>query len=141
MSAPDPQTLVQWADARGWFGKAGEDIRSADLMLAADPPLIDQAAFHCQQAAEKIIKGLLIAKAVPAPRTHDIERLAELAMPLYPALATAMDELVPTTAWNAATRYPDLGFDLGADVSDVAGILRRLKSFHLAAVRLDPVAT
>ncbi|WP_425411951.1 HEPN domain-containing protein [Magnetospirillum moscoviense] len=26
-----------------------------------EPPLIDPAAFHCQQAAEKIIKGLLLS--------------------------------------------------------------------------------
>lgn len=96
---------AQWADARRWLSKADEDIRSADLMLLAEPPLVEQAAFH---SAEKIIKGLLVAAAISAPRTHDVERLADLATPSYPALRPLMDELVQTTAWNAATRYPDL---------------------------------
>lgn len=138
MSAPDSQTHAQWADARRWFAKADEDIRSAGLLLDTDPPLIDQAAFHCQQAAEKIIKGLLVASGLAAPRIHDIERLAERAEPLYPALKPIMDELAQTTAWNAATRYPDLGMSLGAGASDVADMLRRVETFRQTATALDP---
>ncbi len=138
MSDPDAQMLAQWADARRWLNKADEDIRAADLMLLADPPLVDQAAFHCQQAAEKIIKGLLVAAAVSAPRIHDIERLAESAASLYPAFRLLMDEFAQTTAWNAATRYPDLGMSLGATGSDVAEILSQLRFFRQAAGALDP---
>jgi HEPN domain-containing protein len=141
MSAPDAQVLAQWADARRWLTKADEDIRSADLMLLAEPPLVEQAAFHCQQAAEKIIKGLLVAAAILVPRTHDVERLADLATPSYPPLRPMMDELVQTTAWNAATRYPDLGMELGATISDVAEILSQLRKFRQAAGALDPTPT
>ena len=111
-----------------------------DLMLLADPPLVDQAAFHCQQAAEKIIKGLLVAAAISAPRIHDIERLADLAAPLYPALRPLM-ELMQTSAWNTATRYPDLGMSLGATAYDVTEILGHLRSFRQAVGAVDPTPT
>ncbi|MDH5429312.1 MAG: HEPN domain-containing protein [Nitrospirota bacterium] len=40
-------------EARAWFQKAANDLRGADIDLAATPPLIEDALFHCQQAAEK----------------------------------------------------------------------------------------
>ena len=81
MSGPDAQTLRQWAEAGQWFAKADEDICVAEMALGREPPLIDPAAFHCQQAGEKIIKGLLVAAAIKAPRIHDLEALATLAAP------------------------------------------------------------
>lgn len=47
---------------RGWLSKAANDLRGARIDLAADPPLIEDALFHCRQAAEKSLK------AVMAPR-------------------------------------------------------------------------
>ncbi|MBF0323466.1 MAG: HEPN domain-containing protein [Alphaproteobacteria bacterium] len=93
MSDPDPQTLRQWAEAGQWFAKADEDICMAEMALGREPPLIDPAAFHCQQAAEKIIKGLLLTAALKVPRTHDLDTLATLAAPSYPDLAAMMEEI------------------------------------------------
>jgi HEPN domain-containing protein len=45
------------AEARAWFQKAANDLRGADIDLAAEPPLVEDALFHCQQAVEKSIKG------------------------------------------------------------------------------------
>ncbi len=42
-----------------WFAKAHLDLRTANLVLEAEPPLYEPAVFHCQQAAEKSIKGFL----------------------------------------------------------------------------------
>jgi HEPN domain-containing protein len=59
MSDNDSARLAQWTEARRWIKKANEDRRSAVLILADDPPLLDPAAYHCQQAAEKLLKALL----------------------------------------------------------------------------------
>jgi len=48
---PDKAAVV-----RGWLGKAANDLRGARIDLDAVPPLIEDALFHCQQAAEKAIK-------------------------------------------------------------------------------------
>jgi hypothetical protein len=53
---PDP---VRLADTRAWLVKAANDLRAAAVDLAATPPLLEDALFHCQQAAEKAFKAFL----------------------------------------------------------------------------------
>ncbi len=138
MNDPD-QTRSQWLDAADWFAKGDEDIRATDLLLSADPPLIDLAAFHCQQAAEKLIKALLVAAAARVPRIHDLEALSSLASPYYPQLALQMREFGPATAWLARSRYPSgLTDGVGVDGQEVVDILASIKAFRLEASALAP---
>lgn len=138
MSGPDRQSARQWAEARQWFAKAGEDICVAEMVLGHEPPLIDPAAFHCQQAAEKIIKGLLVAAAIKIPRTHDLEVLAALAAPTYPDLAPMMNDVAPASAWIARTRYPGLAEGLGAEKSEVTEMLAAIKALISKAAVGNP---
>jgi HEPN domain-containing protein len=128
MSAPN--AAAQWAEAARWLAKADEDAAVAELALGHKPPLVDSAAFHCQQAAEKIIKALLVAAAVPPPRSHDMERLVEAAAPLYPTLRDEMRPFSRLTEWLTASRYPDLGGGLGEAPADVAEMLALIKAFR-----------
>jgi HEPN domain-containing protein len=57
--------------------QADEDALVAELALTRDPPLINPAAFHRQQAAEKMLKALLVAAGAAPPRSHDMELLIE----------------------------------------------------------------
>lgn len=137
MSDPE-QVRAQWAEAALWLAKADEDIRVAALTLAADPPLVDPAAYHCQQAVEKIIKALLVAAAVKVPRTHDIELLADRATPFYPALRERMLSFLHLTEWLTASRYPDLGGGLGEEIGDVADMLAAVRAFRAEVAVLAP---
>jgi HEPN domain-containing protein len=69
------------ADTRAWFTKAANDLRGAEIDLAADPPLLGDALFHCQQASEKSFKGFLTWHDEPFRKTHSIEE-AETALAL-----------------------------------------------------------
>jgi HEPN domain-containing protein len=44
-------------ETRAWFDRARHDLRSAKLLIAGDE--YAEALFHCQQAAEKALKGFL----------------------------------------------------------------------------------
>jgi len=132
------QVKAQWAEAALWLAKVDDDIRVACMTLAADPPMLDPAAFHYLQAVEKIIKALLIAAAVAAPRSHDIELLAGLAAPFYPALEQRMLSFARLTEWLTASRYPDLGGGLGEEIGDVADILAAVKAFRQEVAGLVP---
>jgi HEPN domain-containing protein len=55
-------------------------------MLAADEPPADLVCFHCQQGAEKYLKGFLAWHAVPFPRTHDLAALLAAAVLIAPDL-------------------------------------------------------
>jgi len=137
MNDPE-QTRVQWAEAALWLAKADDDVRMADLALAADPPMVDPAAFHCQQAVEKIIKALLVGAAATPPRSHDIDLLGRTAATFYPTLEPRMTSFVRLTEWLTASRYPDLGAGLGEDLGAVADMLAAVKLFRQEVAALAP---
>jgi HEPN domain-containing protein len=76
MTANETQREAQRAEARRWFAIADRDLATAAHCLSAVPPLIESAAYCCQQAAEKLMKGLLVAAARTFPKTHDLKELA-----------------------------------------------------------------
>ena len=119
MSGTDDATDPQHVEASRWFAKAAEDLHVARLAIAVRPPLLDPAAYHCQQAVEKLFKGLLVAVAIPVPRTHDLGYLAELLTPRYPNLAGQIQSLAWLSPWATVTRYPTLDTDSGPTIEDV----------------------
>ncbi|MGD0694563.1 MAG: HEPN domain-containing protein [Terriglobia bacterium] len=67
----------KFTDARGWFGKADNDLKSVRILLEAEGPF-DSACFHAQQAVEKYLKGVMVLAEVAFPFTHDLEELQEI---------------------------------------------------------------
>jgi HEPN domain-containing protein len=84
---------------RRWFAIANRDIRSAHACLNADPSIPETAAYHCQQAVEKLAKGLLVLAQVPFRKTHDLVALRDLVVAHFPDLAESLD---PTGATCSA---------------------------------------
>jgi hypothetical protein len=68
----DPELI---AETRAWFSKAFNDLRAAEALVATSPPLFDEAAFHCQQAAEKALKGFLTWNGRTFRKTHNLEEI------------------------------------------------------------------
>jgi HEPN domain-containing protein len=56
-------------ETRGWFLKAKEDIRAAAVDVQAEPPLLEDAMFHAQQAVEKTLKSFLTWHNEPFRKT------------------------------------------------------------------------
>ena len=83
-----------------------EDVRVARACLSLDPPARGVAAYHCQQAAEKLVKGLLVAASTPFRKTHDMDELADLAASSYPECRDLLDTVRALTVWGFAYRYP-----------------------------------
>jgi HEPN domain-containing protein len=130
MSEADPPSIAQWAEARRWFAKASEDLQVANLAMVVVPPFIEPAAYHCQQAAEKLFKGLLVSVAIDVPRTHDLERLAALLAGVYRELAEDIQALAVLSPWSVLTRYPQLESDIGITSDDVLFAIQSLIALH-----------
>jgi hypothetical protein len=47
---------------KSWLDKAQRDLDSAVRLTTGPEPFFDIAVYHCQQAAEKAIKGWLVQK-------------------------------------------------------------------------------
>ena len=91
---------------RSWLIKARHDLAAA-RKLASDPePYLDTAIYHCQQAAEKAIKGFLVFHDTRFEKTHDIQHLVTLATPIASSLEPWLDAAERLTPYAAAYRYP-----------------------------------
>lgn len=78
---PDP---VGTEDTRGWLTKAANDLRGAEVDLAATPPLVEDALFHCQQATGKAFKAFLGFHDHPSRKTHSLEEIGEACLEIDP---------------------------------------------------------
>jgi HEPN domain-containing protein len=106
MSGPEPQRLVQWEEAERWLTKAAEDLAAGRLLASGG--MRDPAAFHAQQALEKVLKALLVAAAQDLRKTHDLETLSVLANKHWPTLISAPFPLAYLTRWYLTSRYPGI---------------------------------
>jgi HEPN domain-containing protein len=61
---PDPLLLDE---THAWLDRARRDLRSAKVLIGAEE--YAEALFHCQQAAEKAVKGFLTFH----PKNGDLE--------------------------------------------------------------------
>jgi HEPN domain-containing protein len=109
---PDPEAVAEVA--RHWMRRARADLAAARVILA-DREGLDPwvASFHAQQAAEKYLKAACVIEQVRFPRTHDLERLAQLlktgwALPDERTLAVL-------SRYAVAGRYPEALFEGGPD--------------------------
>lgn len=99
----DPETL---AEVRAWFQKANNDLRGAEIDLGADPPLIEDALFHCQQAVEKAMKGFLTAHERIFRKTHDLDELGRACTAIDPTISPLVDMARDLTVFAWEFRYP-----------------------------------
>jgi len=91
---------------RAWLIKAQHDLATA-RKLAVDPdPYLDTAIYHCQQAAEKSVKGFLVFHGQRFERTHHIPLLISLAMPFATEFSAWLEAAERLTPYAAAFRYP-----------------------------------
>lgn len=94
------------AGVRGWLSKAANDVRGAHIDLDANPPLIEDALFHCQQAAEKSLKAFLTSHDTPFKKTHDLDELGRACMELDGSLSDSMQSVATLTVFAWEFRYP-----------------------------------
>jgi len=93
--------------ARQWFRKAQNDLLNVDNNLKSEIIPYDTVCFHCQQAAEKILKAYLVAKGMPPRFTHDLLLLLEGILPCCADAETLRDDLASLMPYAVEVRYPD----------------------------------
>lgn len=91
---------------RQWLHKARGDLRTAEHLAQERPDLGFAAAFHAQQAVEKMIKAVLVWHQVEFPKSHDLDRLVELLRGPDAKLADALREASSLTLYAVDARYP-----------------------------------
>ncbi len=94
---PDPLVISAFLDDV-------EGELEAATRLAQDPP-VRFAAFHLQQAAEKLIKAVRLHRGLYPTADHNLAALIA-ALPEADPWRTKLDHLGPLSAFATAYRYP-----------------------------------
>lgn len=131
-----PESL---AEAQASFHKAANDLRGATIDLAASPPLLEDALFHCQQAAEKAMKGFRSAHEQPFKKTHDLDELGRACEARDPSLVPLLTPARDLTVFAWEYRYP--GSPDVPPIAEVRQALTTAQSVYDALLgRLPPSA-
>jgi HEPN domain-containing protein len=90
-----------------WIDKAEADYAVALLLRRSRKKHArDIVCFHLQQCLEKYLKARLTEAAIPFPKSHDLERLLDLVVPVEPLWTTLRPAMAMITNYAVEIRYP-----------------------------------
>lgn len=110
-----PLDPARAGEACAWLAKAAQDLRAADVDLAAVPPLVEDTAFHAQQAAEKSLKAILALHDLPIRKTHDLVGLGAECVAVDPTLEPLLRRAGELTEFAWRFRYPGVPESLSSE--------------------------
>ena len=113
---------------------SSEWLDLAEMDLGAVP--VEIICYHCEQAAEKMLKGTLAQFGMEPPKTHDLIQLCKLCMERDPQFEQLADACVELTPYGVQVRYPS---HMELDESDMNCALRECRKIReFVLQRLDP---
>jgi HEPN domain-containing protein len=134
-SSPDDEKLQL---LREWMVKGDRDLQTAEHVLAS-LQLPDIVVFHCQQAAEKALKGYLAWRDVPSRKIHELEEILADCQRMdadFRALTVAAQTLSP---YAVDPRYPSM--TPSPSLADAASALRSAREVvQFVSERVPPEA-
>ncbi len=123
-------------EVKRWLEKAEHDQAGAEAAMERDPPITDVAAFHCQQAAEKLLKGYLVCRRNPFERTYDLVELLALCAKHDSGFAALRPDVEHLTPYAVRFRYPGPADPDAEKVREALATVRRIRAFVID--RLPP---
>ena len=112
----------------GFLKSAERDVAGIEHLL---PDLPNLAAFHAQQAVEKLARAVCLQEGLPDLRTHDISRITEQLAQEHP-FRKSLAKLDSLTGAATAWRYPDAEgeFPKLPEPHEIQVIFKQIKNIH-----------
>jgi HEPN domain-containing protein len=113
-----------------WRLLAEDDLAVANHLAQTMSPIPTAIiAFHCQQAAEKYLKGVLAILGEDPPYIHDLDRLCSIALNHRPSFNNISSSCTIINYFSVQPRY-DRGISLSdEDMRTVLTHTRKIKEF------------
>jgi HEPN domain-containing protein len=118
--------------------KAAQDEALLDEVLTSDQVGDEIIGFHCQQAAEKILKALLSDVGVRFRKTHEIGALMAMLEQAGQRLPDRFENLDVLTPFGAIYRYEDYDAVVSLDRRAARESLRELRAWVETRLRECP---
>ncbi len=118
--------------SREWQKFATMDLKSAEYLINMYPVPYEIICYHCQQSAEKFLKGYLVLYGMNPPKIHDLDELCKLCSRFSETFRDIMDQCSDLTAYGIQPRYP---MELVIEENDMQQALlssRTIRDFILA---------
>jgi HEPN domain-containing protein len=119
---------------REWLDKAEEDYQLARYLVQEDAPFGSSIGFHCQQAAEKLLKAFLTYRQIEVPKTHSLGELLDLLTKTDGTLASSLRDATSLTPYGAAFRYPGV-LDQELEKQEAFALATKVRDAILAALK------
>jgi HEPN domain-containing protein len=93
-------------EVQQWLAKSERDLRAARALIKNPEPLFDIVVYHCQQSAEKALKGYLTYQGALFQKTHNLIVLLELCVPFDADFRSLQLIATTLTPYISEFRYP-----------------------------------
>lgn len=120
---------------RGLLRKADSDLLAADATLKAG--VCDAAAFHAQQAVEKLLKAFLASEGVEFPFTHNLSKLVELCADADSGFSALLPVVEPLTPYAVELRYDSDFWPSGEACGEAIAAANTVRAFVLERLGLS----
>ena len=117
--------------ANEWFAFADYDLESAKFLLQMNPQPLEIICYHCQQSAEKYLKGYIALKGGKLIKTHDLTLLNKICKKYDQDFQQIDDDTIELVDYGVQVRYP---FNLEIEEHDVITAIEsaeRIREFVL----------
>ena len=123
-------------DPQAWFNKAERDFVLIQDMLPNAVSYPDLLCYHCQQAAEKYLKALLLHHGQSVKKTHDLEELVDLLAPLEVSIMVDhYNNALKINDYAIISRYPSMiGDPTEADILEAVASAEFFRRFAVVVL-------
>jgi len=122
-----------------WLDKGKDDLRSAEYLSTMHHPTPDEIiCYHCQQSAEKYLKGFMFLHDIEPDKTHDLKELLKTCQQYNAEFSTLFSKINVLTRYGTLPRYPN---DLGITNEDMKIALGYAKSIQEFVMRIFDEST
>lgn len=116
------------SDVKEWIRFADMDVLSANHLNEIQyPKPLEIICYHCQQAAEKMLKALIIANDGELQKTHDLGLLTDILSEFVTFPENVLNSADELTPYGVKIRYPQ---ELNIEESHVAKALSNMKTVY-----------
>jgi HEPN domain-containing protein len=130
----DKKTVLEW------FKYADKDVFAVNHLLTAYPQPYEIICYHCQQAAEKYLKGFLVYNDIKPPKIHELDTLCEMCSKLEEKFDDIIKECLTLTVYGVQARYP---YEIEIDeyqMKKAVEAMNKIKNFALIKEVLETVS-
>ena len=113
-----------------WFNFADMDLDSAEYLSTMQRQPLEIICYHCQQSAEKFLKGFLIFNGIEEPpKIHNLVTLCDMCEKFDSCFTEIIKQCSVLTLYGVQPRYPNEIIVENSDMKKALEYANQIKNF------------